>query len=177
MNSQTFFKTRIYIASIISLAIWSLLAWNYFHGGIPSHHLLAREDLPSFSNAWGALLIPLLTWFLLYRIQQRLDKNKTSLVLARAIYGFAGALLFGIILSVLFSLRIEHVPGYMVLSLPLLAIFIPIYRAEYLLGFVLGMTYTFGAILPTIIGSVFALIGVILYFSVRKVGSYFSRKA
>jgi len=130
MNSHNFFKTRIYIVSLVSLAIWSLLAWNYFNGGIPSHHLLAREDLPSFSNAWGALLIPLLTWFLLYRIQLRLDRNRTAQVSSKTIYGFAGALLFGITLAVLFSLSIEHVPGYMVLSLPLMALFIPIYRAD-----------------------------------------------
>ena len=34
------------------------------------------------------------------------------------------------------------------IAIILLSFFIPLYHPEYLLGFVLGMTFTFGAILP-----------------------------
>jgi hypothetical protein len=45
----------------------------------------------------------------------------------------------------------------------LIALFYPIYRAECLLGFVLGMTFTFGAVLPTGIGSILASIGFLTF--------------
>ncbi len=172
MNESTFLKTRIYFTAIVSIAIWSLLAWNHFHGGVPGHNILAREDMPFISNWWGGLLLPLLTWFLLYRIQKRLGHNHSedsnaSAILIKVVYGFAGALLFGIVLSTSFTLGYAAIPRYMVNSIFVIALFFPIYRAECLLGFVIGMTFTFGAVLPTGIGSIFALIGAMLYLLVR----------
>ena len=41
----------------------------------------------------------------------------------------------------------------------LLSLFIPIYYAEFNLGFVLGITYTFGTILPTVFVVILAGIG------------------
>jgi len=152
----------------VTIGIWSLLLWNYFNGGIPSHHLLAREDLPSFSNAWGGLLLPALTWFLVYRIQTRKDeKTHSSGIATSAIFGFLGALLFGTTLSVFFVLGTD-VPSYLIRSVFLIAFFLPIYRAEYLLGFVLGMTFTFGAVLPTLVGSILAMICALIYLILRR---------
>jgi hypothetical protein len=172
MTKRTFFHARLYVVTIITLAIWSLLAWNHYHGGVPSHSILARKDMPSISNWWGALLLPLLTWFLLYRVQKRLSRtmatnSELSMIPTEVMYGFAGALLFGIALSTFYTLGYSAIPGYMVNSLFLIALFFPIYRAECLLGFVIGMTFTFGAVLPTGIGSIFALIGAVLYLLVR----------
>ena len=75
MNEKSFFKTRLYSTVLVTVAIWALLAWDHFHGGVPSHHILAREDLPEISNWWGGVLLPLLTWFLLYRVEKRLVRN------------------------------------------------------------------------------------------------------
>ena len=154
------------------MAISSLLAWNHYHGGVPSHHILARKDLPEISNWWGGLLLPVLTWFLLYRVQKRLMKNsdeksQVSTFPVHTLYGFAGALLFGILLSTFFTLGYAAIPGYMMNGLFILALFFPIYRAECLLGFVIGMTFTFGAVLPTVIGSILALIGAVIHLGVR----------
>jgi hypothetical protein len=128
--------------------------------------------MPSISNWWGGLLLPMLTWFLLYRIQRRVTKSvdeKSSDVKLpmEVVYGFSGALLFGILLSAFYTLGYAAIPGYMVNSIFIIALFFPIYRAECLLGFVIGMTFTFGAVLPTGIGSIFALIGAVLYLGVR----------
>jgi hypothetical protein len=128
--------------------------------------------MPSISNGWGAVLLPLLTWFLLYRIQRRLGHNhnensSSSTFPIKVVYGFAGALLFGIVLSTSFTLGYAAIPRNMVTSIFVIALFFPIYRAECLLGFVIGMTFTFGAVLPTGVGSVFALIGAILYLFFR----------
>ena len=177
MNEATFFNVRIYFTALVGIAIWSLLAWNHFHGGVPSHHLLAREDLPSISNWWGALSLPLLTWFLLYRVQQRMAKQDEPVsamgIPTQVVYGFAGALVFGIALSVFFTLNYSGIPANMLKALLIAALFFPIYRAECLLGFVLGMTFTFGAVLPMLIGSVLATLGAVLYLLVRSLALKF----
>jgi hypothetical protein len=172
MNEKMFFKTRLYFTGIITIAIWSLLSWNHFHGGVPSHHILDNENLPAISNWWGGLLLPLLTWFLLYRIQKRLihendEQSKKSKSSITILYGFIGALLFGILLSAFFTFGYSDIPGYMLLGLLLLALCFPVYRAECILGFVIGMTFTFGAVLPTAVGSLLALISAVLYLYVR----------
>lgn len=181
MNENNFFTARLYFTVMVTIAIWSLLAWNYYHGGIPSHHLLADENLPEISNVWGGLLLPVLTWFLLYRIQLRVnrrndEKSERTYFPVKIFYGFVGALLFGIILSAFFTSGDHDMPGYMLLALFLLALFIPIYQSENILGFVIGMTYTFGAVLPTLVGSILALIGVVLYLLIRPALLYIKMK-
>ena len=168
MNEKYLLKLRIYITALTAIAIWSLLLWDYAHGGVPIHHLLQRADMPSFSNWWGGLLIPVLTWFLLNQICKRIPVNNGEKVnfttIPIAIYtGFFASLTFGIILSALFSFDVHDIPGYMLLSLLPLALFFPIYRAECLLGFVLGMMFTFGGVLPVLIGSLFVAIGFIIF--------------
>jgi hypothetical protein len=56
MQKNYFLNTQILVTSIVSITISSLLAWNHFHGGVPSHHILAREDLPEISNWWGGII-------------------------------------------------------------------------------------------------------------------------
>jgi hypothetical protein len=170
MTKKEFFRIRLSSTGFATIAIGALLAWNHFNGGVPSHHMLADESLPLISNWWGGVLIPILTWFLMGRIQKRIIRSGNSITshtFKQAIYGFFGALSFGIILAVFFSFGNTDVPGYMILGLLPLAFFFPIYRAECLLGFVFGMTYTFGAVLPTGIGSILALIGVAIFLLVR----------
>ena len=172
MNGKKFFKFRLYFTGIITIFIWTLLVWDYYHGGVPSHHILARKDLPEFSNWWGGLIIPLLTWFLSYRVKKRAIKEKdensqTSKFPINILYGFSAALFYGMILSAFFTFGNTEIPGYMMMAIILLGLFLPIYRAECILGFVLGMTFTFGAILPTIAGSVLALIAFLIYQFIR----------
>jgi hypothetical protein len=172
MNEKMFFKTRIYFTVTITILIWLLLTWNYFHGGVPSHHILQRKDLPEISNWWGGLLLPLLTWFLLYRIQKRIStandgKSEGLNISKNIIYAFLGALCFGIFLSVFFTLGYTEIPFYMLIGLLLLSLFLPVYRAECLLGFVMGMTFTFGGVLPVGVGCILSLIAVFLYKVVR----------
>ncbi len=172
MTEKTFIKRRLYFTGMITICIWSLLLWNHFNGGVPSHHMLHQEDLPKISNWWGALLLPLLTLFLTFRIQIRLirknDNMSDLLEFPKTyIYSFIVALSFGILLSVFFTLGYSNISGFMMYGLLLLALVFPIYRAECLLGFVIGMTFTFGVVLPTIVGAIFALIGALLYLYVR----------
>lgn len=179
MKNLLSFKNRLIFTGIITAAIWALLGWNFTHGGVPSHHILADENLPSISNWWGVILLPLLTWFLLFRIQKRLtDKNnlKPDAPQKGVVYAFLAALFFGILLSVFFMLDYADLTGKMLMSVFLLALFFPVYRSEYLLGFVLGMTFTFGAILPTGIGSLLCLIAFLLFRHVRTLILYLFKK-
>ncbi|MDI1255268.1 MAG: hypothetical protein PSV16_04125 [Flavobacterium sp.] len=177
MTEKYFLKIRIYFLSIITIANCSLLIWDYFHGGVPSHHLLQREDLPAFSNWLGGILIPLLVWFLLYRIQKRISNSSgISKDTINLLSAFLGALGFGILLSIFFTLGNTEIPFYLVVSLLFLALFLPIYRAEYFLGFVTGMIFTFGGILPIGIIAIISLIGAVLYRIVRPGIRYLTSK-
>jgi hypothetical protein len=60
------------------------------------------------------------------------------------------------LLSVSFASGHENISSFLFQGMILLAVILPVYRAECVLGFVLGMTFTFGAILPTAIGSLLA---------------------
>ena len=172
MTKNTCIKIRFLFTGLITIGIWSLLIWDYYHGGVPSHHIMQQEHLPAISNWWGVLLLPFLTLFLTYRVQKRLaiEKNSNTIQLKFSvsyIYSFLSAIIFGIILSVFITLGYSNLAGYTVYALLPLALFFPIYRAEYFLGFVIGMTYTVGAVLPTIVGTVFSIVGILLYRYVR----------
>ncbi|MFT4567067.1 MAG: hypothetical protein ACI9FN_002031 [Saprospiraceae bacterium] len=53
MNTKILQKSDWYIISIIAFVIWTVLIWDYFHGGVPSHYLLHDKDMPSIANWWG----------------------------------------------------------------------------------------------------------------------------
>jgi hypothetical protein len=169
MNRQLFFKQRLIFTIIVSISTGSLLLFDYFNGGVPSHHILNRKDLPEISNWWGGLLLPALTWFLLYRLDKRLKLNGGFTLPQNVYWGFFITLFFGISLSAFFSFGYNNISGIMIQSVLPIALFYPIYRAECLLGFVLGMTYTFGGVLPIGIGAILAGIGAILYLFIRPI--------
>ncbi len=81
--------------------------------------------------------------------------------------GFVGSLLFAILLSVSFTNDYETIASYLFLGMFLLALLLPVYRAECVLGFVLGMTFVFGAVLPTVIGSIIAALSAAIHLYVR----------
>ncbi len=168
MSEQRFLRWRIYLTAVVMLAGLAHITWEYFNGGVQSHHFLNRSDMPAISNWWGLLLLPTLTWLLTGRIQKRMaSKNETTAKFSASIFaGFVGSLLFGILLSISFVNNYETVAEFLFLGMFLLALLLPIYRAECLLGFVLGMTFTFGVVLPTIIGSVIAAVSATLHLLV-----------
>lgn len=169
MNQKLTFKTRIIFTGIVTLLIWAHLAWDYFHEGVPTHHILHRADLPGISNWWGAIILPLLTWFLLYLIKNRMyaiDESNIKSTSMPFVYRFLGAFLFGIVVSFFFTIG-SDVPGFMMIALIIASFFVPLFLPEYLLGFILGMTYTFGAILPIIFGIILTILFIIAYKFIR----------
>jgi len=173
MKNKLTFSIRLLITGTVTLLIWGHLAWDYFHGGVPTHYVLHDGDLPGISNWWGGLALPLFTWLLLYRIHKRIDADAAanSESLQNVAYRFVAALLVGISIAVFFTLGIE-VTDYIMLSLFALAFFIPLYKAEYLLGFVLGATFTFGAMIPIGFGSLLALLFFLFYKATRAIVGY-----
>ena len=166
-------KQDYIVISIITLAAWSVILFDHFNGGVPSHYLLQDENMPAISNWWGALIIPVLTFVLLIRIRKRTSKNQNKVTslgyLKHSIIAFIASLLFGSIVSILFINGYDDITGYMMLSIFPLAIFVPLFRGEYLLGLVLGMYYTFGAFIPTVAGIIICCICAILYKWIRPI--------
>lgn len=172
MNEKILLKQRLLITIIITIGIWVLLIWNLYNGGVPSHHILNRADLPEISNWWGGLILPILTWVLLYRVTMRIirEDNGNKIIAnfpLKVIYNFLVAATFGMLLSLFFTLGYSNLSGNMIQIALALGLFIPIYRSEFILGFVIGMTYTFGAILPMAIAIVLASLSAGLYLYIR----------
>ena len=156
---------RTNLTMSIAMVMALLLAWQHVNGGVPAHHLLADPGLPALSNWWGLLTLPLLAWFLLGRIDARRKADPAAA--PRMTAAFGGALLFGATLAALFTAGHTGATDAMALSVFALALFLPLYRAEYVLGFVLGMTWSFGAILPMIAAAVFAGAGAVIHLGAR----------
>ncbi len=152
------------------------LSWEYTHGGVVAHHFLARADMPSVSNWWGMILIPALAWFLLGRIERRLERQQGGAApVPPAVWaGLFGALAYGAVLALAFTFKYEGI-ATIFLGIFALSVFIPTYRAEYVLGFVLGMAFTFGAILPTIIATVVAALSGLVHWLMGLVWRFYLR--
>jgi hypothetical protein len=159
--------------SLVFVAV--LLALEYFNGGVQSHHLLDRPDLPAISNWFGLLILPLLGWLL----DVRLRKSKTSASgqgsTSGIWMGLFGAFLYGAALATSFELDASSILPVLFLGLFLLTAIFPIYRIEYIFGFVVGMTFTFGAVLPSLVAAVFATVSFVIRFVFRTLMSAIRR--
>jgi hypothetical protein len=167
-------QLRLYLTGLVLLGELAHLSWEHFHGGVISHHLLHRADMPAISNWWGLLLLPVLTWFLTGRIRRRIalrsDATEEGPKLpAGVVAGFVGALLLGTLLSVAFTNHYDSVATYLFGAMLVLALLLPVYRAECVLGFVLGMNVTFGAVLPTFFGSIIGALSAVIHLVLRPI--------
>jgi len=157
--AHTLFDNKLPFTLIVTLIILAHLLWDHFNGGVPSHYLLHDPTMPSFSNWLGLLIVPALTYLCIHWIQ----KNKTSANAETIAYGFFGALVFGLFSSVLWEFDQEAILQYSILLPVVLALFIPMHRAEIVLGFILGMYYTFGGVLPILFVVVLGFMSFVVY--------------
>jgi hypothetical protein len=173
VHAANFSRIRTIFVAALVLGYWSLLAYQHANGGVPSHSFLARSDMPEISNWWGVLIVPVVAWTLTGLVQRRLtafgaDRVAADRTLRFAVYAFVGALLYATIMATGFSLNREsEVISYMFFALPLFALLLPVFRPEYVLGFVLGLTYTFGPVLPLVIASGVSLMSALAHLLVR----------
>lgn len=176
MKLQSVITNRLQATTAAFILTFAFILREYFSGGVVSHNLLAREDLPAFSNWWGLLTVPLLFWIAVTLINRRQKKSvtlksKNKEGEATVFKRFLAALAFGILMSILWEFRLESVLQYLILLPILLAFFTPVHLPEYLMGFVLGMIFTFGGVLPILIGLVLLIICFIIHRVVRIIRS------
>ena len=161
-------KQRTLLTFLVALLVWGHVTWDYFHGGIPTHYLFHNKDMPGIPNWVGALILPFFTWFLLYRIHKRLNRNNTKETLTKVGWRFLAGLLFAVTISICFVNGIQIV-DYIMGTILILAFVFPLYKSEYVLGWVLGSSYTFGAVLPMGFGSILCLLFFLVYALVQWV--------
>ena len=174
MNKLSFKVAQIYATLLVGIFIGSVLLWEQFHGGVISHHILQRKELAGISNWWGLLLLPLLCWISFYNMHKRVKKLKADEQIVRIeikqmAIGFIGALIYGISLATAFSFENTLFLDYQVDCLIPLLLFVPMYRSEYILGFVLGMTVTFGAVLPLGFALIVVIPSAIIFLYLRPI--------
>lgn len=163
MSEKYFKKISAYFISIVVILVLGHLMWEHFTSGVASHHLLNRSDLPAISNWWGLVILPSLAWFSTTRVKKRItfrsdDASAGGKIPNNILIGFFGMLLVSLLQSVAFEFGYESITMYMALCVLLIGLFLPIYRAECILGHVLGAAFTFGAIIPILGILVFAAI-------------------
>ena len=155
---------RLGFTVLVALAEAAHLLWEQLHGGIVSHHLLNDPTLPALWNGWGIVVLPVLAWVASSRA---FDRTGTAWRLHRPFARrLLSALLAGLALSIAFEFGRENIAGMVLIGLLLSALAVRVYRVEYLLGFVLGMAVTFGALLPTLIGGCIALLSAVVWLGV-----------
>jgi hypothetical protein len=167
-------RARWYITVLVALAELGHLTWEHLHGGVVSHHLLNRADLPAISNAWGAVFLPALAWFLCGSVLKRATTPRAANGIAAS---FFGSLLVGVTLSAAFVNGFADASSYIFLGILLSGLLLPVYRGEYVLGFVLGMSFTFGAMLPTVAAAFVAVVSAIANYLVRPAFGWLLAKA
>lgn len=143
------------------------LAWEASHGGIQSHHLLNQADLPAVSNSWGLLVLPVLGWLAAYFVRRRATSSAHAP--SRALAAFCGSLVVALALSAAFRLELSNVTAGLFFAVLLSGVALRTYRAEYVFGFVLGMTFVFGSVLPTMAALVTGTVSVLAHFVVYPV--------
>lgn len=168
MIVQKILQNKVPFLLLIAMLIGFHITWDYFNGGVPTHYVLHSKDMPGFSNWWGLLTIPLITLILLYLTERQYHKNPTTQKLSHITNGFIGGLLFGIFLSALWIFDLDGIMPY-VIWLPVVAsFFVPVHYPQHLLGFILGMAYTFGGVLSIGIGLLLLLLSFLIWTIFRK---------
>lgn len=160
--------TKLQATAAVFFLTLAFILREYFFGGVISHNLLAREDLPAISNWWGLLSLPLLFWLGISLIERRQNKRpepkkQKNKILRRLLGGLA----FGILISSFWEFGLVNYLPYLILLPLLFALFIPVHLPEYIMGFAVGMVFTFGGVLPLLIGGVLLALSFVINSLVR----------
>jgi hypothetical protein len=161
MCKRTVDRATYLILGFITISICSFLFWDHFHGGVPSHHFLANDELPKISNWWGLISVPVISYLLLNNIKTRIKSESDQIpvkFIKKECYSFLIGTIYAIMLALSFTYGYTQISSLLFLGLPAIALFFPIYHPSYLLGFLVGMMYTFGGVLPIFIGGVMSII-------------------
>ena len=144
------------------------LTFEHFTVGVPSHHMLNRPDLPAISNWFGLVTLPLLGVVLGLRVRALHAPRSWAGVPIPVLAAILGALVYGGAMGASFSLGAESITTAAFLGLFVCGIVLPVYRIEYILGFVAGMSVTFGGVLPLPVALVVATISFVVRYIIFK---------
>jgi hypothetical protein len=169
MTASPRFPTWLPIAALLFAA--AHLGFEHFNGGVQSHHLLQRADMPSISNWLGLALLPLLGVVLGLRLRAQSKSAGPAGMRRSILFAFAVALLYGAALAVSFELGPNAFTSAAFFGLFVCGLAFPVYRAEYILGFVVGMTFTFGAVIPLLVALVVGTVSLVARYCWRAVAS------
>lgn len=147
------------------LIVTAHLGWEMTHGGVVTHHLLARSDLPGISNWWGLLVLPLLGWLSSRVVTARARTVEDAARTAGL--AFIGSLLMGVAMAMPFAMGYDSVTPWVFLAALAAGLVVPTYRPEYAFGFVSGMVFVFGPVIPLIAVSIAASISAGAHYLVR----------
>lgn len=165
MNPPNRFPVLLPVAALVFAAVH--LAFEHFTGGVQSHNLLNRPDLPAVSNWLGLLALPLLGVVLGLRIRAHTSPARFVGMPLSVLTALAGAFLYGGVLAASFELGASGITSAAFIGLFAVALALPVYRAEYVMGFVTGMTFTFGGVLPLLVAAVVAALSFMVRYSLR----------
>lgn len=173
MNNSYRFPVLIPLAVLAFAA--AHLAFEHFNGGVRSHNLLNRQDLPAISNWFGLITLLSLGVILGLRIRTHPSSTRWAGVPVPVLVALLGALIYGATLAASFSFGATDITSAAFLGLFVCGVVLPVYRVEYLLGFVVGMTATFGGVLPLLVALVVATMSFVVRFIVSKVAGVFHK--
>ncbi|MCG7537681.1 hypothetical protein [Pseudoalteromonas sp. OOF1S-7] len=180
MITQPLSQTRnVFLVAVLLLQTAQLI-WEHFNGGVVTHHLLMRADLPGISNWWGLLILPALVLVTGMHVQARLtahaqDETARLKIWHNVQLGFCILLLFSLCQAIVFSLGWHDLAKYMLLGLLITALFVPLHRMEYILGYVLGACLLSGPAMPFVGVLLFTLVSVVSHFAIKPLIVYLWR--
>ena len=159
----------------VSLYVVLHLSIEFFTGGVRVHYPLMRDDLPALSNWWGLIVLPFLAWVFYAGMKNDTEQPAWVGLSTSTLVRLAMAFAYGWLIGGTFTLGFEALPGYLFFALIGIGIGYPLYRPEVMLGLILGMTFTFGAVIPTVVIGIVALSSLLLnsivLFLIRKLRS------
>lgn len=155
MTDKQFKKLKYYVIAVTILFIIGNLLWEHLNGGVISHNLLHRSDYPAISNWWGLLILPFIAWLSTVRIEKRVtlqpsDAPVRAQILRFVLFGFFCMLVLSLVQSLSVIFGYGNVAMYLSLGLVVVGLFLPIYKAECVFGYVFGSIVFSGAIIPLI---------------------------
>lgn len=174
MKALTVNKVKYGLVCFAFIFVAIQLAIEHFHGGVERHYLMADPEMPSFSNWWGLVILPVFAWLAAILLKKRVggqiksDANETEIPRS-FVFGLFGMLIVSALQSVAFEVGFPSVTMYLALAVLLVSLFVPIYRAECFFGHLVGATFTFGPIIPLIGISITAIVSAASHFIAKPI--------
>ena len=174
MNNSYRFPILIALTSLAFVA--TQLTFEHFTGGVRSHNLLNRPDLPAISNWFGLITFPLLGVVLGLRVRTHPSSTRWAGIPVPMLTALLGALIYGAALAASFSLGETNITSAAFLGLFGCGLLLPVYRIEYIHGFVAGMLVTFGGVLPLLVALVVSGVSFVVRYIVSSVAAVFHKR-